>query len=87
LVGSRWVARKFTAAASGKFYNISASGPAGAPFASGFSSDACQWTPFLSRLFFVNGADTAQICKARAMALLDVEVVTTRRAPANVTSI
>jgi hypothetical protein len=53
--------RKFIAAASGKFFNISAPGPVGAPLASGFASDAWQWTPFLSRLFFVNGADPAQV--------------------------
>jgi hypothetical protein len=53
--------RKFIAAASGKFYDISAAGPASAPLASGFAGDAWQWVPFLSRLFFVNGTDTAQV--------------------------
>jgi hypothetical protein len=53
--------RKFLAAASGKFYDISAGGPAGAAIASGFANDAWQWAPFLSRLFFVNGTDTAQV--------------------------
>lgn len=53
--------RRFIAAASGAFYNISAPGPAGAPLASGFASDAWQWTPFLSRLFFVNRSDPAQV--------------------------
>jgi hypothetical protein len=53
--------RRFIAAASGAFYNISAPGPASAPLASGFVSDAWQWTPFLSRLFFVNGSDPAQV--------------------------
>ncbi len=53
--------RKFIAAASGRFYDISVAGAAGPPRASGFSSDAWQWTPFLSRLFFVNGTDPAQV--------------------------
>src|SRR5262245_6208650 len=53
--------RKFLAACAGKFYDVSVAGPVGAPLASGFASDAWQWAPFLSRLFFVNGADTPQV--------------------------
>jgi hypothetical protein len=53
--------RKFLATCAGKFYDLSVAGPVGAPLASGFASDAWQWTPFLSRLFFVNGSDTAQV--------------------------
>jgi hypothetical protein len=53
--------RKFIAAATGKFYDVSVAGTVGAPLATGFTSDAWQWAPFLSRLFFVNGADTAQV--------------------------
>ena len=60
--------RRFIAAASGAFYNISAPGPAGAPLASGFASDAWQWTPFLSRLFFVNGSDPAQVYNGTSFA-------------------
>lgn len=52
---------KFIAAAGGTFYDISASGAAGPGLKSGFTSDAWQFVPFLSRLFFVNGADTAQV--------------------------
>lgn len=53
--------RKFIAACSGKFFDISASGAVGAPLISGFSSDQWQVEAFLSRLFFVNGTDNAQV--------------------------
>lgn len=52
---------KFIAAAGGGFYDISASGGSGPPIKGGFTSDEWQYVPFLSRLFFVNGADTAQV--------------------------
>lgn len=53
--------RKFIAAGGGAFYDISIGGAAGAALASGFSSDGWQVESFLSRLFFVNGVDTAQV--------------------------
>lgn len=52
---------KFIAAASGKFYDISAAGVAGAPLATGFGSDQWQHVHFLGKLFFFNGTDTAQV--------------------------
>jgi len=63
--------RKFIAGAAGAFYDISAAGPAGAPLASGFASDAWQWSPFLSRLFFVNGSDPAQVYDGTGFAAAD----------------
>ena len=53
--------RKFIAAASGNFYDISVAGAAGAALATGFTSDGWQTESFLSRLFFCNGTDTAQV--------------------------
>jgi hypothetical protein len=53
--------RKLIAAASGNFYDISAGGAAGAALATGFASDQWQTESFLSRTFFANGVDTAQV--------------------------
>jgi hypothetical protein len=53
--------RKFIAAASGNFYDISVAGAAGAALATGFSNDGWQTESFLSRVFFCNGADNAQV--------------------------
>lgn len=53
--------RTFLAAASGAIYDVSASGPVGAPLASGFGSDAWQTVNFLSRTFFANGTDAMQV--------------------------
>ena len=59
---------KFLAAASGNIYDISAAGAPGAPLATGFSSDAWQTVNFLSRTFFFNGADTAQVFNGTTIA-------------------
>lgn len=53
--------RKFLAAASGAIYDISASGAAGAPLKSGFTSNLWQTASFNSRLFWMNGSDTQQV--------------------------
>lgn len=53
--------RKFIAAANGKFFDVSSSGAVGAALASGFTSDQWQTVSFLSKLFFMNGADTMQV--------------------------
>jgi hypothetical protein len=53
--------RKLLAASSGGIYDISVSGAAGAPLASGFGSNNWQTVAFLSRLFFANGVDTMQV--------------------------
>ena len=53
--------RKFLAAANGAIYDVSASGPVGAPLASGFASNAWQTVNFLERTFFANGTDTMQV--------------------------
>jgi hypothetical protein len=60
--------RRFIAAAGGKFYDISIAGAAGAPLASGFASDAWQTVPFLSRLYFCNGIDAAQVFNGSSFA-------------------
>ena len=52
---------KFLAACGGKIWDISSSGTPGSALASGFTSDQWQTVGFLSKLFFVNGSDTAQI--------------------------
>lgn len=60
--------RKFLAAASGGIYDISGGGAIAAPLASGFSDDAWQTANFLSRLFFVNGADIMQVFDGAVLA-------------------
>ncbi len=50
---------KFLAAASGNIYDISTSTPSS--LATGFTNDGWQTAQFLSRLFFFNGVDTAQV--------------------------
>lgn len=52
--------RKFIAAASGNFYDISAGGVAGAPLKTGFSGDAWQTVHFKSLMYFANGLDNMQ---------------------------
>ena len=53
--------RKFIAACGGSFYDVSAGGAVGAALASGFSTQPWQTVAFLSKLFFFNGSDAAQI--------------------------
>lgn len=58
--------RKFIAAANGKLFDVSSSGPVGAALASGFTSDAWQWVNFqnaagVNDMVLVNGADAPQI--------------------------
>jgi hypothetical protein len=51
---------KFLAAAGGSIYDISSGGAVGAALKSGFVSNQWLTCKFLSRLFLVNGSDTAQ---------------------------
>lgn len=60
--------RKLLAAASGKIYDISAGGVAGAALKSGFTSDGWQTESFLGKTFFANGADTLQVFDGAALA-------------------
>jgi hypothetical protein len=69
--------RKLIAAASGNFYDISAAGAVGAPLASGFTINGWQSEAFLSRLFFVNGTDTAQVYDGTVFAATGFTGVTT----------
>lgn len=59
--------RKFLAAASGKIYDVSASGAPVATLGSGFGSDEWQTVSFLSRLFLANGTDTMQVFDGTAL--------------------
>lgn len=59
---------KFIAAANGGFYDISTGGAVGAALKSGFTSNQWQTESFLSRLFFCNGVDTAQVYNGTAFA-------------------
>lgn len=59
---------KFIGAAGGKFFDITNTGPVGSPLATGFTSDAWQTVPFLSRVFFANGVDTMQVYDGATMA-------------------
>lgn len=59
---------KFLAAASGNIYDISAAGVPGAPLGTGFSNNLWQTVNFLSRTFFFNGADTAQVFNGTTLA-------------------
>jgi hypothetical protein len=68
--------RKFIAAANGKFFDVSAAGAVGAPLATGFTSDHWQTESFNSRLFFVNGVDTAQVYDGSIFANSDFTGVT-----------
>lgn len=60
--------RKFLAAASGKIWNISAGGGAPISLGAGFTSDRWQTVNFLSRTFFMNGADTMQVFDGATLA-------------------
>lgn len=53
--------RKFLAAAGGNIYDVSSPGAAGSALATGFASSAWQTVQFLSRLFWCNGSDAAQV--------------------------
>lgn len=66
---------KFIAGASGILYDIS-SGGSGALLAQGFTNDGWQTELFLSRLFFCNGTDTAQVYDGTTMAAANFTGVT-----------
>jgi len=68
--------RQLIAACSGDFYNASASGAAGSPIASGFSSSQWQTVAFLSNLFFFNGSDDAQVYDGSSFANANFSGVT-----------
>lgn len=53
--------RKLFAGANDAIYDISSGGAVGAALATGFSNNAWQTEQFLQKLFFCNGADTAQV--------------------------
>lgn len=67
---------KFIAGANGGFYDISSGGAVGAPLASGFASNEWQTESFLSRLFFCNGVDTAQVYDGTSFANVNFTGVT-----------
>lgn len=62
--------RKFLAAANGSFYDVSAPG-VGVLLANDFTNDGWQTCAFLSRLFFCNGSDTAQVYDGTSFADAD----------------